>query len=251
MSENQMEIQVETKVDEQEIEIDLVEVVGVLLKNLKWIVLSALACALLVGAYAVIDAKLGDAQTAELQKHVATATVYYLDTYLDLIQGTSHSMETSLSADMQQFAVNRAVVQPVLDQYAPTLSYKSFLASYTVSQPLNTHMLCFAVTDQDPDLAIALSNALAESFVAYVAQTMDVDEPVIFQLATEELITEVEVVEEGASTAVMMLVGALLGGGVAAAVVLFKPYVLSFVCAVRTKKEEMEAAEYSKNGKDS
>ncbi len=235
------------------VEIDLVEIVCQLLRKAKWIVLSALVCALLAGGYAVFTTNQANAELAaaeQVQEYSATARIYYLYSYLDIAEGMGYSFESNLAADLKAFALSRSVLQPIMDEYMseleeymPEIDYADFLDMIAVSVPTSTHLLDVTVTSEDAALAIALSNAIAQALCDYAAQAMDITAPTVYEMASEENVLEIELEETllpESELVLMILVGAVLGAGLSVCVILFWAPVAGFVQAVKEKNKELQ-----------
>lgn len=228
------------------VEIDLVEIVCQLLRKVKWIVLSALVCALLAGGYAVFTNNQANGEliaVEQVQEYSATARIYYLYSYLDIAEGMGYSFEANLAADLNEFALSRSVLQPIMDEYMPEIEYAAFLDMISVSMPSSTHLLYVTVTSEDAALAIALSNAIAQALCDYTAQAMDITAPAVYEMASEENVLEIELEEsfgQESKLVLMILVGAVLGAGLSVCVILFWAPVAGFVQAVKEKNKEMQ-----------
>lgn len=86
----------------------------------------------------------------------------------DLLQGTSYARQV-VTNYIEVIPTGR-VLEPVIDELGLDLTLPALARSITVSSPANSVILNVAVTNADPELAAAIANDVAESFIE-VAQS--------------------------------------------------------------------------------
>ena len=153
-------------------EIDLMEVMSLLLHHAWLFALAALIGALLIGigVYLFVPAK-----------YTAKSTIYVFD----ITEGASTQALTQadkLTTDFQIIATTRTT----MDLVAKELNEKGMFVttemlikenSISVSTPTDSHMLRISVTNRDPNVAVKVSNALANVMCERIAEIMKSERP--------------------------------------------------------------------------
>ncbi|MGN1147557.1 MAG: YveK family protein [Lachnospiraceae bacterium] len=192
-----------------EMEIDLREIFAVLLGWL-WLILLV---AILVGASAFAFSRFVITPTYEsttriviLNKQSTSNTL----TYSDLQMGTQ------LTKDYEQLIKSRTVVEQVLATFGMDMSYEAFLNKLDVTTPSDTRIIDITVTDPDPLLAKELVDEVRNVAAERIKEVMDVE--------AVNLVDEGNVAYEPSNPNVVKwtLLGLLLGGFLAAAVVVIR-----------------------------
>ena len=158
----------ETKnIDNDEIEIDLLEIFGLLLSRWILIVLVGLTTAMIGFAisFFVID-----------PTYESTTKIYILNknessnvTYSDMQLGTQ------LTKDYSELINSRYVLEEVIQKLHLDLDYQGLKDKVNVSSPSDTRIVAITVTDTDPVEAMNIANAVRESASTHIGNVMDID----------------------------------------------------------------------------
>lgn len=179
-----------------EIEIDLVELFGALLRHI-WLILAAgifgaLVCFVL--SYFVI------APTYE-----STTKIYILNkqnetsvTYSDVQLGTQ------LTKDYAELINSRFVLEEVIQSLGLALTYEDLLDKIEVDTPTDTRIVAIAVADHDPVLAMNIANAVREAASEHIQNVMDIE--AVNVVETANMPTE----KAGPKVLIWTIVGALI-----------------------------------------
>ena len=154
-------------------EIDLLELAGVLLDNLHYIIFFFLLGAVLLNAYAY-----GIIQPT----YESTASLYIVSasggTVVDL---TDLNIGSSLKSDYKELILS----YPVLDRVSSKLdlgwSTDQMKSAIRVQNPADTRILNLTATAHTPELAMDIVNTLAQIAVDYLPETMSTEAPNIAQ----------------------------------------------------------------------
>ena len=150
-----------------EIEIDLLEIFGLLLS--RWLLI------LLVG---MTTAMIGFAISFFMiaPKYESTTKIYILNknesqnvTYSDMQLGTQ------LTKDYSELINSRYVLEEVIQKLHLDLDYQGLKAKVNVSSPSDTRIVAITVTDTDPVEAMNIANAVRESASTHIGNVMDID----------------------------------------------------------------------------
>lgn len=179
-----------------EIEIDLVELFGALLRHI-WLILAAgifgaLVCFVL--SYFVI------APTYE-----STTKIYILNkqnetsvTYSDVQLGTQ------LTKDYAELINSRFVLEEVIQSLGLDLTYEDLLDKIEVDTPTDTRIVAITVSDHDPVLAMNIANAVREAASEHIQNVMDIE--AVNVVETANMPTE----KAGPKVLIWTIVGALI-----------------------------------------
>ena len=154
------------QIDEQEI--DLLEVFHVLWSKVWLLLASTVLGAVVVGLVTFFFIT---------PKYEASSIIYILSKTTSITSVADLQLGSQLAADFQIIATTREVVQVVMDQFGITEPYGRFVKSIEVTNPTDSHMLQITVTNEDPELAAQLSNALADQMRLQIADVMNTDTP--------------------------------------------------------------------------
>ena len=148
--------------------IDLMELVGVLLRK-AW----ALALAFVIGATAAgVFTKLFITPQYE-----ATSMIYIYTKSTSITSITDLQIGSQLAVDFQIVGTSREVMDSVIARLGLDTDYKKLLKSVEISSPSGSHILKIVATNPDPQLAADISNAIADELRARIAAVMNTDEP--------------------------------------------------------------------------
>lgn len=193
---------------DDEIEIDLMEIFMVLLHYI-WIIAIA---AVLVGGAAFALSRFVITPTYE-----STTRILVLNrqeaaggslTYSDLQLGTS------LTKDYPELIQSRYVVEEVMDIFGLDTTYEAFIKKIRVSTKSDSRIIDITIADPDPMLAKEIADALRDIAAERIVEVTDIQ--------AVNMVDEANVPSRPANPSVpkWTLVGFLLGGFLAAAVVL-------------------------------
>lgn len=191
------------------IEIDLREIFGVLLHWLWFLLLAALIAGLsafAVSRFVITPTYESTTRIVILNRQSENNTL----TYSDLQMGTQ------LTKDYAELIKSRYVIEQVLEKFRLDMDYESFIGKVDVVTPTDTRIIDITVTDPDALLAKELVDEIRNVAAVRIKEVMDIE--------------AVNVVDEGnlsdlpsnPSVPKWTLIGFLLGGFAAAAVVLIR-----------------------------
>ncbi len=191
------------------IEIDLREIFGVLLHWLWLLLLAAVIAgmsAFLVSRFVITPTYESTTRIVILNKQNENNPL----TYSDLQMGTQ------LTKDYAELIKSRYVIEQVLGTFRLDMDYESFIKKVEVVTPTDTRIIDITVTDPDALLAKELVDEIRNVAAVRIKEVMDIE--------------AVNVVDEGnladapsnPSVPKWTLIGFLLGGFAAAAVVLIR-----------------------------
>lgn len=157
---------------QEEIEIDLREIFGVIMSRI-WIII--LAGILFAGA------------TGVFCKFIVTP-IYTSTTQLCILSNTTSiaslsdlAIGTQLTQDYIVVTQSRPVVEKVIANLELDMTYEELLAVTTVTNPDNTRILSISVTNPDPTLAKQIVDQYAQVSRKRIAELMDINEPGIIE----------------------------------------------------------------------
>lgn len=190
---------------DDEIEIDLKELFFALLQKWKYIVFSALFVGVvtaLVNLYVLVP------------QYASTAKLYILSKSTSLTSLADLQVGTNLTQDYMVVINSRPVAEKVISNLKLEMDYEDLIGKVTVENPTNTRILNITVQDEKPEEAKRIADEFAEVSAEYIAEKMDQDPPNIIEkgFANPNPIAP--------SKTKNTLIGILLGGFLAAAVVI-------------------------------
>lgn len=193
-----------------EIEIDLMEIFMLLLHYI-WVIVIA---AVIVGGAAFAFSKFVITPTYE-----STTRILVLNrqdsgnsnlTYSDLQLGTS------LTKDYPELIQSRYVVEKVIEMFELDTSYESFIKKIQVSTKSDSRIIDITITDPDPALAKEIADALRDIAAERIVEVTDIQ--AVNKVDDANLPTK----PSDPSVMKWTMIGFLLGGFLAAAVVLVR-----------------------------
>ena len=195
-----------TAAQEEDMEIDLVALFYRLLEKIHWILLTALIGAAIAGVYVYKVAT---------PIYQATSKIYIVgsDTTISL---SDLQIGSNLAADYQEVFKNWHVHELVDKRLNLDYSYTQLSSMITVTNPANTHVLYVSAKSADPQEAKMVADAYAQVAREFIATKMDMREPNIFE---EAMLPNKPVSPQKARA---IIIGFLLGGLLAAAIVIIK-----------------------------
>lgn len=189
----------------EEQEIDLMEVFYTLWRKV-WILAVSLVAGVALSAVVTV--------LFITPEYEAQSEIYILSKTTSITSLADLQIGASLAADFQIIATTREVVEPVMDSLGIDEKYEDFVETIEVTNPTNSHMLEITVTNEDPELAAQVCNALADALRLRIADVMSTDTP--------STVSDAVVPEEPSSPSLLVncIVGGLIFLVVAAAAIL-------------------------------
>lgn len=153
---------------EEEETIDLLDLFR-MLKD-KWIVLlvSFIVGALAAGSFTYF---------LITPKYAASSMIYVYSKSTSITSLADIQLGSQLTVDFTIIASTRDVVETAAQECGITDSYENLVGKINVTNPSNSHILQITVTDEDPELATRLSNAMAHQLRIRIAEVMNSDMP--------------------------------------------------------------------------
>ena len=152
--------------NEDVVEIDLQELIGVLLHWL-WVIL---LCGIIAGTLGFVVSRF-----MITPKYESTTKVYILNkeesgnlTYSDLQMGTQ------LTKDYAQLIKSRTVLEKVIEIYGLSEKYDSFSERVSVETLTDTRIIAITVTDEDPMQAQILADEICKVASEHIKNVMDI-----------------------------------------------------------------------------
>lgn len=185
------------KQNEDVIEIDLMEVFGLLIGRL-WIIASvgifaALVC-FLFSRFVLTPVYESTTRIYILNKNESTAV-----TYSDVQLGTQ------LTKDYAELIGSRYVLEEVIQKLSLDTEYDELFKKVKVETPTDTRIVAITVEDTDPVLAMETANAIREVASAHIQNVMDID--AVNVVETANMPTE----KSGPSCLLWTLIGGMAG----------------------------------------
>ena len=162
------------QIKDDEIEIDLMELFHVLLKN-AW----ALILCLVLGAAVAF----GGTKLFITPQYEATSMIYILSKSTSISSYLDVQLGQQLTVDFETLATTRTVVENVINELELDTTYEKLIGDITVENPSGTQILKIKVKNPDPVLAKDISNAMSEATANRIAEVMMTDKPTIADVA--------------------------------------------------------------------
>ena len=201
-----------------ETEIDLVELFYRLLENLKFILPAALIGAILAGVYTF---------NFITPKYTATSKLYVVNTANAVVDLSALQIGTQLASDYKEVFSNWHVHERVIEELNLLYTYGQLNNMVSVSNTESQRILHIKVTSTSPDEAKLLADTYAKVAQEFIAETMDMNRPNIFEEALRPS------APSSPNKTRNIILGFLLGGMLAAAVV-----IIQFIIDDRIRNEE-------------
>ena len=162
------------QIKDDEIEIDLMELFHVLVKN-AW----ALILCLVLGAAVAF----GGTKLFITPQYEATSMIYILSKSTSISSYLDVQLGQQLTVDFETLATTRTVVENVINELELDTTYEQLINDITVENPSGTQILKIKVQNPDPVLAKDISNAMSEATANRIAEVMMTDKPTIADVA--------------------------------------------------------------------
>lgn len=164
----------------EEMEIDLLELFGVLIRKWKFLLLGLVVGGLLAGGYTWLKTPV----------YQSTAKLYVLSSTTSITSVADLQLGTELSTDFVEIAQSRPVIDTAIETVEEdegiTLTREEVQQMTEVSVKTDTRILSIAVENEDPELACVLANALSEATADQMAAITKSDPPTTFERAEVE-----------------------------------------------------------------
>ena len=183
-----------------------VELVYLVLSKFKYILLSAVLSAILVGTYVFFLMS---------PVYAATAKLYIMGQ--DSSSILAHlQIGSYLTKDYQEVFQTWEVHEMVREELNLPYTYKDMQEMLTVTNPSDTRVLYITIKNTDPDLATKMANSYAKAAKKFIVETMDSEEPSTFSVAL------VPGTATGISRTSYVAIGLLAGTALAVLMILLK-----------------------------
>ena len=163
---------VNSNIEQNEIEIDLLELLYVLRRRILIILLSTFLAAGIFGAYSAFLAT---------PIYESTSRLYILTQSTSLTSLTDIQVGTSLTQDYKELITSRSILEQVSKNLGLNVTYEALLQRVTISNPANTRIIGISVQDVDPDRAKAIADELANVSRDNISSIMSTDAPSIYE----------------------------------------------------------------------
>lgn len=160
--------------DTEDVEIDLLELAGVLWRKVWAIVMCLVIGAVIAGGYTKLMIT---------PQYTATSMIYILGQTTSITSMTDLQIRAELTADFTIMAKSRPVIEGVIDDLNLDMTYKQLESEISLENPTDSHILKIHVTNSDPKLAKTISNAMAEAVAENISSVMATDKPSIAEKA--------------------------------------------------------------------
>lgn len=158
----------------EDMQIDLLELAGVLWRKLWAIVVCLVIGAVLAGGYTKLMVT---------PQYTATSMIYILGQTTSISSVADLQLSSELTADFTIMAKSRPVIQSVIKELDLNMSYEQLVGAVNLENPTDSHILKIHVTNSDPKLAKTISNAMAEAVAENISSVMATDKPSIAEKA--------------------------------------------------------------------
>lgn len=199
----------------EEIEIDLREIFGLLLS--RWVIILAvgLICAIASGLFTKL---------CITPMYQSTTRIYVLSKGSGssgsvseaLTSITDIQMGSQIITDFQAMITCDPIMEKVIDHLELDLKNEELASQISTSNPDNTRILNLTVTDADPFIAKEIANEVAEVSIEYIAGIMGVEPSNVFQQA------KVADTKSSPSTSKNVLIALIVGIVLASAVIIVR-----------------------------
>lgn len=170
-----MENQKQTRNDNDEVEIDLLELLLAMKKKIWAIIAAAVVCGGIAGIYT---------KMLITPQYKSTAMMYILSKETTLTSLADLQIGSQLTVDYQVILGSRPVISSVISENQLDLTYEQLNSKITTDNPTGTRILTVTVTDPDPVLAKTLADSIASTASNYIGDIMEMVPPKIIEKGT-------------------------------------------------------------------
>ena len=189
-----------------EIEIDLKEIFGLLISKAWAIILSGITAGLVFIVATMLFIT---------PQYESTTKMYVLNKQAEG-QITSADMQSSLylTKDYSELIKSRTVTEGVIAQLNLDLRHEEMLEKMSVTSPTDTRVIAITITDEDPYTASQIANAVRDIAAAHIRNVMDTE--------AVNVVENANIPDEKASPSLSKngIIGGMLGVVLATAIIL-------------------------------
>lgn len=189
-----------------EIEIDLKEIFGLLISKAWAIILSGITAGLIFIVATMLFIT---------PQYESTTKMYVLNKQAEG-QITSADMQSSLylTKDYSELIKSRTVTEGVIAQLNLDLRHEEMLQKMSVTSPTDTRVIAITITDEDPYTASQIANAVRDIAAAHIRNVMDTE--------AVNVVENANIPDEKASPSLSKngIIGGMLGVVLATAIIL-------------------------------
>ena len=158
--------------DDDEIEIDLLELLGEFRRKI-WIILGTIILfGSAVGAFSAF---------VLTPQYKSTAMVYILSKETTLTSLADLQIGSQLTKDYKIIVTSRRVLNQVIEDMELNLTYKELVEKVTIDNPQDTRILSISVEDPDPAMAKLIADKIAVTSSDYIGDIMEMVPPKIIE----------------------------------------------------------------------
>ena len=158
-----------------EMEIDLLDLLGYYLNRLPFLIAALIIGALAAGLYTHFLVP---------DRYTATAKMYMVSASSDTVVNLSDlNLGTSLSNDYVELMKSRPVMEAVIEKLELDYSYGQLLSMISLSVINNTRIIAISATSQDPQEAMNIANQVARTAKTQLPEVMASPSPTIAENA--------------------------------------------------------------------
>ena len=195
------------KANNQEAEIDLLELAGVLWNKILFILIG-----LVIGAAIAF----GITKFMITPLYKAQSTIYVFTKSTSITSMADINIGTALTVDFKYVGTTRDVIEAAIKELGLDTTYESLVKTISITNPSNSRLLEITVTNPDPTAAANISNTVADCLRERIADVMETDKPSMVQRAV------VPKTKASPSTSRNTVIGALIGALLVSAVVIIQ-----------------------------
>ena len=194
-------------INDQDDEIDLLELAGVLWKKILFI-----AIGFAVGAFLAF----GITKLFITPLYKAQSTIYVFTKSTSITSIADINIGSALTVDFKYIGTTRDVIEAAIKELNLNTTYEKLSKSISITNPSSSRLLEITVTDVDPVAAANISNTVADCLRERIADVMNTDKPSMVQRAV------VPKTKSSPSTAKNTVIGALVGALLVAGVIIIR-----------------------------
>ncbi len=169
-----------SQINDIDIEFDILELIMVLVRRWKMLLLGLVAGGLIAAGLVSLQAPVYQTQ----------AKLFILSETTSITSLADLQIGSELSADFTEIAMTKPVIdtaiESVKEEYGYELTRSEVKSMVSVSVKSDTRILIFTATSEDPELACAIANAMSDATAQQVAETMKSDPPTTVEEAEVE-----------------------------------------------------------------
>ena len=157
----------EKRIENDEIEIDLTELIRVLWKKAFVIILAGIICgaAVFAGSKMLITPQYDSTTKIYIVSKQSSGQSAYYDIELG----------SQMTQDYIELIKSRSVLEKVISQCNLDMSVATLAGTITVENPEDTHILSITVRNADPKMAQKIANTLREAAAVHIKRITDID----------------------------------------------------------------------------